>query len=243
MNTFTGCSGFHYDHWKGSFYPERLPKNKWLSFYAEHFKTVEINHSFYKLPKVETLQKWHRETPDSFRFTMKGSRYISHMKKIVDDEDVREGLQRFYKIVSELKEKLGCVLWQLPGNQHRDDEKLKNFCTLLSDRFNNVLEFRHTSWFTEPVFNILENQGVGYCVISAPEDLPELTRVTTDVGYVRFHGKKEWYRYDYSDKELHEWSNNIKQMNARDIYIYFNNDAEAFAVKNALKIKEKLKEK
>ncbi|HYW33818.1 MAG TPA: DUF72 domain-containing protein [Balneolaceae bacterium] len=233
MYTFIGCSGFHYDGWKGIFYPEELPKEQWLSFYAEHFKSVEINNSFYRLPQADTLKKWYEQTPGHFRFSMKGSRYVTHMKKLVDDEDLHEGIKKFYEVVETLRGKLGCVLWQLPGNLHRHDEKLKNFCSLLSSDVKNVIEFRHESWFVDPVFEILEAHNVSYCIISAPEALPDIVRSTNDTAYVRFHGTSEMYDYAYSDDEIKDWSCKLQALSVRRIYVYFNNDYEASAVKNA----------
>lgn len=242
MHTFTGCSGFHYKDWKGIFYPEELSTGEWLPFYARHFKTVEINNSFYRMPKKETLQKWYGQTPGNFRFTMKGSRYISHRKKLVDDENMRSGLKNFYDVIEVLGGKLGCVLWQLPGNLHRNDEKLDAFCSRVSADFKNVLEFRHTSWFTEPVIAILRKHNVSYCMLSAPDNLPEQIEATTDTGYVRFHGKKDWYVYDYSEKELSEWADKLQALSARRVFLYFNNDYEAKAVSNAQKMRQLLGE-
>jgi uncharacterized protein YecE (DUF72 family) len=242
MHTFTGCSGFHYDDWKGSFYPQELSKDEWLPYYAERFKTVEINNSFYGLPSEETLKKWHGQTPGNFRFSMKGSRYITHTKKLVPDDAVRDGVKKFYDAVEVLKGKLGCVLWQLPGNLHRNDEKIEKFCSILSEDFKNVIEFRHQSWFADEVFQILKNYNISYCIISAPDELPEIIHATTDTAYVRFHGKDEWYRYDYSEKELKEWSKKLEKLSVRRIYCYFNNDYKANAVKNARLMKKLLKE-
>lgn len=242
MNTFIGCSGFHYEHWEGSFYPEELSKSEWLPYYAEHFNTVEINNSFYNLPEREDVTHWYEQTPDDFRFTMKGSRYVTHMKKLVDDEDTREGVKTFYDTAETLKEKLGSILWQLPGNQHRDDDKLETFCSTLSSDFTNVMEFRHPSWFTEEVLDILSNHQVSYCIISAPGDLPEVAHTTTDTAYLRFHGKEEWYRYLYSEKEMKQWAQKVQKLEAETAYLYFNNDAETNAIENARQIKEKLED-
>lgn len=242
MYTFTGCSGFHYDAWRKLFYPDDLSQKEWLPYYAKYFKTVEINNSFYRLPKKETLKKWHEQTPGDFLFTMKGSRYITHRKKLVDDENMRSALKNFYDTVEVLGGKLGCVLWQLPGNLHRNDKKLDTFCSRLSTDFKNVMEFRHGSWFTEPVTEILSKHQVSYCIISAPDDLPEDIHITTDTGYVRFHGKSQWYNYDYSEDELREWSSKIKNLSAARVYLYFNNDTHANAVNNGQTMRKLLNE-
>ncbi len=241
MTKFIGCSGFHYDDWKGKFYPEDLSKDEWLPYYAEHFQTVEINNSFYGLPSEKTLENWHKQTPRHFKFTMKGSRYVTHQKKLVNDENMREAVKIFYERVEKLRGKLGCVLWQLPGNLHRNDEKLKNFCSFLSSDFKNVIEFRHESWFDDKIYRMMKKQNVGFCILSAPDTLPETPAVTTDTAYVRFHGKDEWYVYDYSNRELKEWAERIEDLSAERVYCYFNNDTEAKAVKNAQFLQKKLK--
>lgn len=242
MYTFTGCSGYHYDHWKEAFYPAELGKKEWLPYYAERFKTVEINNTFYGLPDREKVKNWHDITPGNFRFTMKGSRYITHTKKLVNDEKVKSGVQTFYDAIEPIGGKLGCILWQLPGNLHRNDDKLDDFCAFLSSDFKNVMEFRHISWFTDPVYEILKNHDVGFCIVSAPGDLPEETVATTDTGYIRFHGKNNWYDYHYSREELKEWSDRLKDMSVRRIYLYFNNDAQAYAPENAQQMREELGE-
>ena len=230
MKNFIGCSGFNYDDWKGVFYPEDVPKKKWLEHYAEKFDTVEINASFYHMPKEKTIDNWYERTPGNFRFTMKGSRFVTHQKKL---NDPQEPVKKFYELVSRLKGKLGCILWQLPGNQHKDTDKLKNFCKALSSDFRNVIEFRHNSWFTEEVYDIMKEHEVSFCVISAPGDLKEDAVKTADPVYLRFHGKKEWYKYLYSKEELKKWANKMKDLNARQVYAYFNNDYDANAPKNA----------
>ncbi len=240
MTKFIGCSGFHYDDWKGKFYPENLSKDEWLPYYAEHFQTVEINNSFYGLPSEETLENWHKQTPRHFKFTMKGSRYVTHQKKLVNDEKMRNAVKTFYDRVEILRGKLGCVLWQLPGNLHRNDEKLENFCAFLSDDFKNIIEFRHKSWFDEDVYRILKKENVSFCIISAPDDLPETAVATTRTAYIRFHGKNEWYRYDYSKSELKDWGKTIADLSADRVYCYFNNDYEAKAVRNAEVLKDEL---
>ncbi len=129
MKNYIGCSGFKYDDWKGLFYPKDLPEKKWLEYYAETFDSVEINSTFYQLPKEKTLDNWHERTPGNFRFSLKGSRYITHQKKL---NDCRDAVKNFYQLAGRLKGKLGCILWQLPGNQHKDTDKLSNFFNMLN---------------------------------------------------------------------------------------------------------------
>ncbi len=201
MNFHIGTSGFYYDDWKKIFYPEDLKKKDWLSYYAEHFKTVEINNTFYNIPKKTSFEKWYADTPPDFKFTLKGNRYTTHIKKM---HDVKDSMKTFYDAITPLAEKTSCVLWQLPSSVHFDKDKLIAFGEACSNGYINVLEFRHASWFTEECLNILRKYHIAYCMISTPIDLPEWALQTTDTAYLRFHGKdpKNWYKYDYSDKEF-----------------------------------------
>lgn len=225
-----GCSGFHYKDWRGKFYPEDLPQKKWLEYYAETFSTVEINNSFYRLPKPDTVESWYQQAPDGFEFTMKGSRYTTHMKKL---REPLESVNRFYHMADGLQEKLGCVLWQLPKNVHKNLEKLGEFCRTLKQEYQNVIEFRHSSWWhDEAVYDIMRKHNVAFCIISAPDNLPNDLVETANFAYVRFHGTKYWYNHLYSPDEMKEWAEKIKTLKAKKVYIYFNNDMFAHAIKN-----------
>lgn len=224
-----GCSGFHYKDWRGQFYPEDLPQSQWLEFYARTFGTVEINNSFYRMPKENAVKGWYAQAPAGFRFTLKGHRYTTHMKKL---KDPQESVKRFYHMADGLKEKLGCVLWQLPKNLHKDTERLEHFCTTLKPEYQNVIEFRHNSWWHTAVYDILQRHQTAFCILSAPDNLPDALVETADFAYVRFHGTKEWYNYLYSANEMKEWANKIKTLKAKKVYIYFNNDMHANAIKN-----------
>ena len=230
MRNYTGCSGFSYDHWMGNFYPDDLPKARRLEFYSQKFDTVEINSSFYHLPKQKTLENWYERVPGNFRFTLKGSRFVTHQKKL---NNVEEPVNKFYELASVLGGKLGCILWQLPGNQHKDLEKLDRFCQTLSNEFNNVIEFRHRSWYDEEVYEVLKNYGVICCLVAAPDHLTTEPVKTADKVYMRFHGKYEWYREWFSDEDLEDWANKILGLNPAQVYSYFNNDYEGNAPKNA----------
>lgn len=234
---FIGCSGFHYKDWKGKFYPEDVPQRKWLEYYADRFDSVEINNSFYRMPKEETVKKWYERVPEHFTFTLKGSRYITHIKKL---KDVSESVERFYHLSDLLKEKLGCVLWQMPPNLHLNLEKLRSFCSLLKPEYRNVIEFRHNSWYTNEVYDILREYHVGFCIISAPNDLREDAITTADFAYIRFHGKEEWYNYKYSQVEMERWSETIQRLEAKQIFIYFNNDWNANAIADGQVLRELL---
>ncbi|GAA0894631.1 DUF72 domain-containing protein [Fulvivirga kasyanovii] len=236
-NYHIGCSGFYYNDWAGKFYPEDLNKKKWLEYYAEKFDTVEINNSFYRMPKETTVQGWYDRTPKDFLFTLKGSRYVTHVKRL---KDPKESVAYFYHLADILKEKLGSILWQLPPSLKMDKERLTGFCKALSTDYKNVIEFRHTSWFNEEVYDILRKYKVAYCIISAPGDLPEDTVTTTDFAYIRFHGKTDWYDYNYSEEQLSHWKGQIEKLEAKEVFVYFNNDYNIRAVENGLLLKELL---
>lgn len=230
MKVYIGCSGWNYKEWSGKFYPEKLTQNKWLEYYASRFNTVEVNNTFYRLPKESTLKKWEAQVPADFNFSLKGSRYITQMKKLKDPE---ESLKKFEMVVSAMKKKLSCILWQLPPNFHRNDEGLIGFCKAVEPENRNVIEFRHESWFHPEVYEILERYKIHFCSISSPK-LPGDMIVTGGLGYVRFHGVgKDWYNYYYSKRELREWQDKIKNSRAKEVFIYFNNDVDANAPKNA----------
>ncbi|SDG39300.1 Uncharacterized conserved protein YecE, DUF72 family [Psychroflexus sediminis] len=238
MKLQIGCSGWNYKDWKGEFYPEDVPKKDWLNYYSQNFNSVEVNGTFYNLPKDETIQSWHDSAPHNFGFTLKGSRYITHMKKL---NGVADNVDKFYKAAGILGDKLDSILWQLPPNLHRDDDKLREFCETLDNRRNNVIEFRHQSWYDDEVYAILEANAVICCSISSPDFTDELIK-TADKVYIRFHGKgKDWYDYHYSKKELENWTKKIRESGAKGAYIYFNNDVNAQAPGNALDLAGMLK--
>lgn len=231
-----GCSGWYYGHWERLFYPEGLARNKWLEFYAKKFNTVEVNATFYHFPYPNMVKAWYDRTPKGFKFTLKANRMITHVKKL---KDVKKLVDSFYRISDLLKEKLGCILWQFPPSLKLNLERLENFCNDLNTKYNNVIEFRHKSWYCEDVYKLLKKKKIGYCIVSAPR-LPEDIQVTSKVAYMRFHGKSRWYAHNYSKKELQEWVKRIKKLKARNVYVYFNNDYNAYAVKNCLELKRLL---
>lgn len=237
MQLFIGCSGWNYRNWKGLFYPDNLAQKNWLQYYAGIFNSVEVNNTFYRLPRASTLQNWKKTVPGSFCFTLKGSQFITHMKKL---NDCAESLNKFEDIAVNLEHKLGCVLWQLPPSLHRDDERLINFCKILNRHHENVIEFRHKSWFCDEVYDILRTHNVVFCSLSSPV-FPEELITTTQTAYIRFHGKgKKWYDYSYSKTELNEWKERILACDAEKMYIYFNNDIGAEAPKNARQLAQLL---
>ena len=232
---FLGCSGYFYWSWKGRFYPESLKPKEWLGYYARFFNTVEINSTFYNFPKKGNLKRFYRETPPGFIFSVKANRSITHMKKFKDTEEL---LREFYSVVREaLREKLGCILFQLPPSLHYSEKTLDRILSQLDGDFKNVLEFRHESWWREEVFSRLRESGVAFCSVSSPK-LPERLVETADFLYVRFHGKEGWYRYNYSDEELREWAERLKGVSSGEVYAYFNNDFNAYAPNNCLRLME-----
>lgn len=228
---FVGTSGWSYDHWVDKFYPEGLERNKWLEFYSENFNTVEINMSFYRFPFKNMVKGWVNKTPEGFLFFLKANRQITHVRKL---KNISQLVKKFDKLAVLLGEKLGGVLYQLPPSLHFDLEKLEKFLSILPER-RNVIEFRHTSWFCNETIKLLNKYKIIFCVVSAPK-LPEMVKKSTNEIYVRFHGR-EWYRYDYTKKELKNWAQQIKRLKPKNTFIYFNNDFNAYAVKNAKTMK------
>jgi uncharacterized protein YecE (DUF72 family) len=231
-----GTSGWHYDDWRGRFYPEKLPKNRWFEHYAQHFDTVEINNTFYHLPREQTMVNWHDKAPADFVYAVKASRYITHIKKLSDPE---ESLERFFRLVNLLKRRLGPVLYQLPPSLHKDLEKLNAFIISLPKRNHAVFEFRHDSWYDEETFDLLRERRVGFCAHDmAGKVSPRV--ITGSMVYVRFHGPTGRYAGNYTDDVLAEWADwlNEQRGNVGAIYAYFNNDVEGYAIRNAMTLRE-----
>jgi len=238
LHYYIGTSGWHYDHWQDRFYPKTLTKAKWLEFYASHFTTVELNNSFYRLPSETAFTTWHDSSPANFTFAVKVSRFITHIKRLRNSE---EAVDNFISRAKILAEKLGPLLYQLPPNMHRNDEILESFLSTLPQGMKHVFEFRHQSWLEDKVFEILHKHNVGFCVFDMPSVSCPLV-ATADFAYIRFHGSTGLYFSCYSDEELADWAKRLANLaqNLEAIYIYFNNDAEAFAVRNAITLRRYL---
>lgn len=238
MRYYIGTSGWHYEHWRYSFYPGTLAKAKWLEFYAGYFDTVELNNSFYRLPSEAAFAAWRNSSPAGFTFAVKVSRFVTHIKRL---KNVQEAVETFMSRAKILGDKLGPLLYQLPPNMHRNDERLESFLGTLPRGMKHVFEFRHRSWLDDEVFEILRKHNVGLCVF----DMPSLTCplvATADFAYIRFHGSTGLYFSCYSDEELAGWAERLAGLTAKlkEVYIYFNNDAETFAVRNAMTLREYL---
>jgi len=233
-----GTSGWHYEHWKGRFYPAKLSKSRWFEHYARHFDTVEINNTFYQLPKEVSVKRWHAQATTDFLYTVKASRYITHIKRL---KEAAEPLETFFERINLLKEKLGPVLYQLPPSLQKDLDLLRDFVKLLPKKSTNVFEFRHKSWFCEDTFKLLDESGCSFCVHDMG-DIETPRVVCSDIIYIRFHGPTGKYVGSYSKSALRDWANWIKtnEGKARAVYVYFNNDTNAYAVSNAKTLKEQL---
>ncbi len=235
-----GCSGFLYDHWKGPFYPEDLPKRRWLEYYCRKFSTVELNVTFYRLPDKETFTKWHKETPPGFIFSLKGSRFITHVKKLkasVEPVDV------FFSRALVLREKLGAILWQLPPALKADPARLADFLGLIRPyKARNVFEFREETWISKKVISLLEREGICLCMADWPPFLEELP-VTADFVYIRRHGEGGSYATLYSTEKIKADAARIRKYlrQRKDVFVYFNNDALGYACRNALELADMLK--
>lgn len=195
--------------------------------------------TFYRLPQKSAFKSWYKRTPESFRFVAKGSRFITHIKKLLKVEDA---LKQFFEFAQELKEKLAVVLWQLPPGMKVNLERLESFCHFLrKHKIRQVFEFRHPSWFNEDVYSILKKYNFSLCIAHSP-DWPLEEVITADFVYLRFHGGQSLYGSNYSDEELISWAKKAKAWlkEGLDFYAYFNNDAYGYAIKNALKLKELL---
>jgi uncharacterized protein YecE (DUF72 family) len=228
-----GCSGWNYASWRASFYPAGVPASRWLEHYARVFDTVEVNTTFYRLARRESVERWVRQVPEGFCFAVKSSRYLTHMKRLTD---LGQGVQRLYEPLEPLVAagRLGPVLWQLPPNFRRDDDRL----ALALDRLppgRHTFEFRHPSWFCDPVMELLRWHGVALAIGDRPEVADfQSHELTADFTYVRFHYGHRGRRGNYSDTELLEWARRIAGWGrCADVYAYFNNDWEVFAPRNA----------
>jgi uncharacterized protein YecE (DUF72 family) len=233
-----GTSGWYYDHWKKLFYPADLAKSKWFEYYAKYFDTVEINNTFYHLPKEQTIQRWHKIAPKGFLYAVKANRYITHIKRLKSSS---EELQRFFERVDLLKRRLGPVLYQLPPSLHKDLDLLEVFIKLLPKKKTAVFEFRHKSWYSDDTYELLNKFKAGFCIHDMPDkESPRI--VTSDVIYVRLHGTTGRYSGRYTKSQLQNWAKWIQTQakNVRSIYVYFNNDAHGHAIKNAKQLKEQL---
>lgn len=229
-----GTSGYSYRHWRDVFYPRGVPPSRWLEFYADRFDAVELNVTHYRLPQRETFEGWHRRTPDTFRFAVKGPRTITHYRRLLHAE---EPLTALLDRASALGDKLAVVLWQLPPSMKADAERLDAFCDLLASRttVRQTFEFREESWFAEPVYEVLRAHGYALCVAHSPRLAPRDV-LTAPYTYLRFHGGERMYDSAYTAEEIAGWARRVRRRLRAgvDVHAFFNNDPHGYAVHDAL---------
>ena len=234
---FIGCSGFHYKEWKNVFYPEGLPQTKWFQFYTTQFNTIEINSTFYKFPTSKSLQKWHDISPDDFRFSVKAPRLVTHYKKF---NECGQYLDDFYDACKDgLKNKLGCVLFQLPPQAKYSQEFLNSIINSLDLSFKNVIEFRDENWWQQQVYEKLGENKIIMSGISHPK-LPDPAIANTKSIYYRFHGVPVLYKSAYDADFLNKKIREITSSNIDEAWIYFNNTWGTGAIENAKYIQQQL---
>ncbi len=239
MIYYIGCSGYYYKEWKGVFYPETLGPKDWFRFYCARFNTIEINATFYRMPSVASLQRWYEESPADFIFSVKAPRIITHLKRFYIDKGE---IQAFYNLLATgLKEKLGCVLFQMPPSFSFTPERLQLISTQLDTQFKNVVEFRHESWWRQQVFDTFRQEKIIFCGQSYTGNLPEAVVVNSHTLYYRFHGKPVLYKSLYEAADLRRVLNAIES-DVDEAFIYFNNTWGSAALTNSRQMQAFIKE-
>jgi uncharacterized protein YecE (DUF72 family) len=227
-----GCSGWNYPHWRERVYPRGLPQRRWLEHYATLFDTVEVNSTFYRLPRRDAVAAWVQQTPRDFLFAVKASRFLTHMKRLTD---MGRGVERFYERIEPLVDSptMGPVLWQLPETFRRDDDRLASALERLPPG-RHCFEFRHESWFARDVYALLREHDVALVIGDHPERPFQAHELTADWTFVRFHYGSRGRGGNYSDRELETWKRRLAAWRTRaEVFAYFNNDWEGYAVRNA----------
>ena len=226
-----GTSGWHYKHWKGTFYPADIKEKDQLAEYLKTFSTVELNNSFYRLPEPETFSHWAAAAPNGFIFAVKASRYITHMKKL---KDTTEAVETMLRHADKLKEKLGPVIFQLPPGWKVNTERFAYFLSHLPKGYLYVFEFRNPTWYCEEIYELLHNYKCAFCIYELDHHLTPL-QVTADFVYIRLHGPDAKYQGSYSQAQLTHWATLCRQWmkEGKDVFIYFDNDQNGYAAFNA----------
>jgi len=217
MNLYVGTSGYSYKEWKGPFYPEDLPDKQMLRYYGERFRSVEINNTFYRMPKASVLEAWAGEVPAEFKFVLKASQRITHMQRL---KDAGDPVSYLLDVAGALKERLGPLLFQLPPNLEKNASRLRDFLGLLPPDRRAAFEFRHQSWFDEEIFGLLRDHRAVLCIAEAENDLEIPFVSTADWGYLRLR------RPDYGEAELKSWVERIRQANWREAFVFFKHEEE-----------------
>jgi len=233
-----GTSGWHYAHWRGIFYPEKLAASKWLDYYAQQFDTVELNSTFYRLPTENGLATWRDSSPSGFLFAAKGSRFLTHMKKL---KDPAPGVAKFFERVDRLGRKLGPIVFQLPPWWELNLERLEGFLEALPPRHHYAFELRNPTWHTDAVYRLLHRHNAAFCIFEIA-GFQSGFELTANFTYIRLHGPDGAYAGSYPDATLRSWARRIRdwQRDLRAVYIYFDNDQAAYAAQNARQLKELL---
>lgn len=232
---FIGTSGWNYPHWKGLFYPEDCPKSHWFEFYSRHFTTVEVNATFYRRFKDQTYHQWRERVPPEFRYVLKAPRQITHRKYLVD---VKQDIQEFWASASLLEDRLGLILLQLAPSTPYDPDRLRRTLLTFEDPGKVAVEFRHKRWLTREIEGLLKEIGSVFCSADSPK-MKLVDWVTSETAYIRLHGRKRWYSHNYSKEELKEIAQLAREMvnkAATRVYIFFNNDFDGYAPRNALSL-------
>ncbi len=234
-----GTSGWHYKHWKGPFYPKDMQASDFLDYYVKHFDTAEINNSFYNLPEAKTLRQWRDTVPEEFLFSVKASRYITHMKKL---KDPKKSLSTLLRRLQSLGDKMGPILFQLPPKWKVNAERLRSFLEMLPEDRKYTFEFRDHSWFEEEVYEALAEHKAAFCIYELAGNISPL-EVTADFIYIRLHGPGDAYEGSYPTRTLNKWAKNISGWikDGKAVYCYFDNDQAGYAAQNALKLQEIVK--
>ena len=238
---YIGTSGWAYSHWNGIFYLENLPSKDKLKYYSQHFKTTEINYSFYRLPRPSTYQNWYSQTPKDFVFAVKASRFITHIKRL---KGVGSAWQQFLENALNLKEKLGPILFQFPSSfqtTKENQKRLKDFFKIITKTLNPIpytlkcaFEFRHKSWCDKKIYKLLKKHNAGWVIADSP-NYPRADVATANFVYIRLHGSKIMFASKYTKKELKNLAQKIKKWlkQKKDVFVYFNNDFRGYAIENA----------
>lgn len=236
---YIGTCGWSYYSFKKFLYPPESKPKEWLRIYSQHFNTVEINATFYKIPTAKTFKKWYEETPKDFVFSVKAPKLITHLKKL---KEVEEDLKNFLTAISPLKEKAKVLLFQLPPSFKYNRENLENFFKILPSDYYHVVEIRNISFHNNEFVELLKKYKICLCFSDCAGKYPSWYEVqTTDYLYIRLHGSKKLYVSNYEERELHELANKIKVFKIGLAFVYFDNTAEGYAVPNALELKKILK--
>jgi uncharacterized protein YecE (DUF72 family) len=236
MDIRIGCSGWSYRHWRGNFYPEKLPRREWLRHYAGIFDTVELNNTFYRLPSAKAVQAWRDGVPPGFCYSVKVSRFITHFRRLLKAES---SLQLFFQRIEGLGPRLGPLLYQLPPDLERDEQRLEAFLRLLPRQYSHVFEFRHASWWTEDVWRLLRAHKASFCMYNLAEvSTPVIA--TSPVAYLRLHGPGG-YNSGYSRSQLEQWADSLASLEGvRQAWVYFNNDVAGHAPRDASRLRQLL---